>query len=758
MEYLQRQKTVEKMVNDLTNYESVLERTGKTLKAQLAERDSLVVQWKETVKILNQRDTNISILQDKLLETVEVMQKDEEIKKNEENLLNIERNNNKEIERESEDLNAQYSRYLRDLDKVVQSVMFLNTEANSMKRQVTKTANDLETERCRQKTLRKEIENKHNEIENVEKKIDKMKEKYESLKVANMSVAERCKHLERLIDYESKQHHVFLSDSDRLSQALFRAQSKLSEQIEITGNRELDIANLVSLVDGLQKMTKEAQNTVDNRKEMIYNMEFRIDQLEEKLALIEKQKNSEDDEEQFLKIKELEKTCADHTETRTLLQDQISRIQDEMRRLTTSITNDEEKLQTLQNKLQNEKLDYEGGLKQVATAKSAAQEKQVEENILILRLKQFQQSMKKEENEIYTLQKMKLNLEQAMRERDLEVKSKRELLYVQKRNLDEDRGRLKCDMKSRQIKVDQLQSKYHLVTMSLGTDEEGQTLSVTHYKLQAAQDKYFLKQRGDFLDNKIKTIECEIVAMENTLKVVNLTNAAYKKSLSEVEDTDKEAHTMASLQKKYVDVTDQLREFKIKLASDKQELKDLNKEMCDLKDQKKEMEDSVENLVIELNKLQKELEDKQEKVTRTDNLIKKVEKKIDAQIMAKYDRDLEIQHLAEINKNGLQKLCQIAEYYREIKPSLVSLAREYGIKLPDSRTLPLRLSETSLTSSDIISSLSSDLRSFSSRTESKTSAKETTEGKESRGSCQCSNSSSVSIASVVLSFDGKGKK
>lgn len=164
-----------------------------------------------------------------------------------------------------------------------------------------------------------------------------------------------------------------------------------------------------------------------------------------------------------------------------------------------------------------------------------------------------------------------------------------ELLHVQKRNLEEDRGRLKSDFKGRQLKVDQLQSKYHLVTMSLGTDEDGQTLSVTHYKLKSAQDKYFLKQRGDFLDEKIKNIEKEIVAMENTLKIVNLTNAAYRKSLSEVEDSgkinliewsslrkffaDKEAQTMESLQKKFVELTDQQRILRKSLASEKQELK-----------------------------------------------------------------------------------------------------------------------------------------------------------------------------------------
>ncbi|XP_044752886.1 coiled-coil domain-containing protein 39-like isoform X3 [Coccinella septempunctata] len=635
IEYMQRQKTVAKMVNDLINYESILERTGKTIQTQVAERNSLVMQWKETVKILHQRDDAISSHQDKSLNTMELIEREKESLKNEENLLNIEKNNNREIERDNEDLNSQYSKFQRDLDKVIQYVLFLNSEENSMKRQVTKTANDLETERCRAKTLKKERENKFNAIINLDKKIENLKEKFESLKIANMSISERCKHLEKLIEFEAKQHNVFLSDSDRLSQTLFRVQSKLSEQIEISGNKELEIANLATLVDGLQKMTKEAQSNVDKRKEIIYNMEFRIDQLEEKLALIEKQKNTEDDEDVYNRIKMLDKDYTEYTDTRNLLQDQISRIQDEMRRLTTAITNDEQKLAILHNKLQNEKLDYEGGLKQVAAAKAAAQEKQVEENILILKLKQFDQSMKKEEIDIYNLQKMKLNLEQAMRERDLEVKSKMELLNVQKRNLDEDRGRLRSDFKGRQLKVEQLQSKYHLVTMSLGTDEDGQTLSVTHYKLKAAQDKYFLKQRGDILDYKIKRIEKEIVAMENTLKIVNLTNAAYKKSLSEVEDTDKEAETMQSLQKKFVDLTDQQRILRKTLIYEKQDLKGIKDEMEELKKTRKELEYSLAELETEFNKLQNELRDKQEKVKRTENLMKKVESKLKLETLTK---------------------------------------------------------------------------------------------------------------------------
>ncbi|XP_044752884.1 coiled-coil domain-containing protein 39-like isoform X2 [Coccinella septempunctata] len=677
IEYMQRQKTVAKMVNDLINYESILERTGKTIQTQVAERNSLVMQWKETVKILHQRDDAISSHQDKSLNTMELIEREKESLKNEENLLNIEKNNNREIERDNEDLNSQYSKFQRDLDKVIQYVLFLNSEENSMKRQVTKTANDLETERCRAKTLKKERENKFNAIINLDKKIENLKEKFESLKIANMSISERCKHLEKLIEFEAKQHNVFLSDSDRLSQTLFRVQSKLSEQIEISGNKELEIANLATLVDGLQKMTKEAQSNVDKRKEIIYNMEFRIDQLEEKLALIEKQKNTEDDEDVYNRIKMLDKDYTEYTDTRNLLQDQISRIQDEMRRLTTAITNDEQKLAILHNKLQNEKLDYEGGLKQVAAAKAAAQEKQVEENILILKLKQFDQSMKKEEIDIYNLQKMKLNLEQAMRERDLEVKSKMELLNVQKRNLDEDRGRLRSDFKGRQLKVEQLQNK--------------------------------------------------------------------------------EAETMQSLQKKFVDLTDQQRILRKTLIYEKQDLKGIKDEMEELKKTRKELEYSLAELETEFNKLQNELRDKQEKVKRTENLMKKVESKLKLETLTKYDRDLEVQQISEANKNGLQKLCHVAEADHKLKAILENFAKENNIKLPDIKVASSRFSETSFSSSDIQSSLSEDLKSSRSSAECTKSIRISSK-EDISGSCHCSSSSSVSVPNLILSFNANNKK
>lgn len=123
-----------------------------------------------------------------------------------------------------------------------------------------------------------------------------------------------------------------------------------------------------------------------------------------------------------------------------------------------------------------------------------------------------------------------------MRERQIEINTHKEILSAKKRNLNEEKGRLKRDIGARLAKIDQLQKRFHIAIMSLGKDEDGQPLSVTHFKIKNAQEKYMLQQEGDELDAKVKRAEKEIVAMENTLRVVNTANVTYRQSLSAVEE------------------------------------------------------------------------------------------------------------------------------------------------------------------------------------------------------------------------------
>jgi UDP-glucose:O-linked fucose beta-1,3-glucosyltransferase len=59
------------------------------------------------------------------------------------------------------------------------------------------------------------------------------------------------------------------------------------------------------------------------------------------------------------------------------------------------------------------------------------------------------------------------------------------------------------------------------------------------FLFQNAQEKYELQQEGDELDARIRKTEKEILAMENTLKVINATNENYKRNLAAVDEESK---------------------------------------------------------------------------------------------------------------------------------------------------------------------------------------------------------------------------
>lgn len=207
-----------------------------------------------------------------------------------------------------------------------------------------------------------------------------------------------------------------------------------------------------------------------------------------------------------------------------------------MRRLSAKLASETIVHETLKSKLHEQLYLYEGGLKQTAAAKIRTQEKQVEENMLRLKVDNLSKSMAKENKQIYNLQRFKVELQTAMEERLLDINASRDILIGKKRNVCEEIGRLKSDIGLRVIRVEQFQKKYFIAVSLLGTDEEGQPLSVTTLKIRSAQEKFMLQQEGDALDKKIRIAEKEIIAMENTLKIVNYTNENFKNSLKGIEE------------------------------------------------------------------------------------------------------------------------------------------------------------------------------------------------------------------------------
>jgi len=82
-----------------------------------------------------------------------------------------------------------------------------------------------------------------------------------------------------------------------------------------------------------------------------------------------------------------------------------------MQRLTKAVSAESAELEKLADKRQNQILLRDGGQKQLKLSKSHNQEKQVEENILRLRVHQAEKAIAHEGDEVYSLEKQKLELD-----------------------------------------------------------------------------------------------------------------------------------------------------------------------------------------------------------------------------------------------------------------------------------------------------------------------------------------------------------
>lgn len=98
------------------------------MKQLIAERDALTLQWKEAIKMMHQRDNDVVHVQEQILTTLEIIQKQNEKLVDENDFLNNEKRNNHDLDLELQNKNAINSKLRRDLIELSNHILFLTGE------------------------------------------------------------------------------------------------------------------------------------------------------------------------------------------------------------------------------------------------------------------------------------------------------------------------------------------------------------------------------------------------------------------------------------------------------------------------------------------------------------------------------------------------------------------------------------------------------------------------------------------------------
>lgn len=121
------------------------------------------------------------------------------------------------------------------------------------------------------------------------------------------------------------------------------------------------------------------------------------------LGLLKEQNSAVHDK----KIIELEEAHSKLVSTNNLLNREVSRLEEDMRRLTIDIEGDTKEQNYLRNKRQDQMLLVECGHKQVRVLRIQNQDKQVDENLLKLRVKQAEKAIEKVGGKVFCLEKQR---------------------------------------------------------------------------------------------------------------------------------------------------------------------------------------------------------------------------------------------------------------------------------------------------------------------------------------------------------------
>lgn len=164
-------------------------------------------------------------------------------------------------------------------------------------------------------------------------------EKYEKFKGTNVDAQERLRQIEELLEMEEKSTKKIEDESSRICSVLYRSEQQLKKLQIVEKNLMLEGQGLESGISRVRASCKNFEKELLRQTEILYNVEYKIQHSEMRLANMQ----GTIDEEESAQLEErkchLDKIYNDKIKAEDMMKTQISRTEEDMKKLTTVFHN-----------------------------------------------------------------------------------------------------------------------------------------------------------------------------------------------------------------------------------------------------------------------------------------------------------------------------------------------------------------------------------------------------------------------------------
>lgn len=690
---LEDKKTeLQKEVTETQAAQIELDKTADEYRKAHTERQELSRQWSAAVEAMQKRDQAIAAVAEQIANAKGMVRDAERDVIDHKRALEAEQNSNKQLAIDLEAAERNVAKKRTQLTEVKLSLVELENELAAQRNELEKVEGDLKGSKSMNEALKAMREEKAQRIDEFKALLEQTKKQLET----------EYKHTDDQNLKAQQVNALFKEHVDRLSAVTKEVQAckehmfKHSHELFTLRKSEADLIAEISASQGTSRNLQARIHELDQRslkqQEMLYNIEFQVQQLERKVSYASGKRSLEETLELKAKIEQLQAQLDTVVLQKNMVTQQVKHLQDELR--AAKRRHDEV---TQQKALVNEKigqleLESDSAAAELKVFQKRKEEFIVEHDLLKLEIKKLREQLQARVEEVLKLESRKLNLELSMREREKEVLAHQEIQRADYKAVEEARHNLALDLKERLLKIDKLKKKYGTIAARLqrgdaadapGGDEKSQA----YFMIAAAQEREELQRQGDQLNADINKTTTEIAQLTNMLRLMTNINQSYRSSFQKVDPHAPEAKVKAELEEQSRTVADTLYKQKRELREITSDLDRKRRQVTDLSTRVGGMANEVSQKDKELTALTRALAEQQAQLERATKVMQ--QKRQDFRrargISSEEQTPEEVQAAAAETRRRVQLLVSLIKSFAEdhpgIQESVADAFEELGIRL-----------------------------------------------------------------------------
>jgi len=492
--------------------------------------------------------------------------------------------------------------------KMRKNKIFLEQEEiNNSQAQVAIDSSQRSVEKCRDllrrnksglAELEEELSTVRNELLQAHAEVNKAVEEKENFEVLKIEKEKRMKQLEVELEEKRKEMEFFISKTEDISakskqiellharneeqlQAKFKELESMKNNLFRQQKELVDVQvkrkNAETEIDSAQKASKMLLSKIHKldglsmkQQEMLYGTEFQVQQLERKVDRASGKRSFEETEALNKLIKELREQMELHDKGCVQMMHQVKRLDAEVKSAERQLKESTLQQKILAEKLHNIELESGSFERELKNSRKKQRELTMEHGVLNLEVSKLKEKMDENNNKIFALRSRKMELKLQMNSRREELQLFQDIQKGEVKAAEDARHHVAVDLKERKIKAQRLQQKYesiHAKFQKTGEEEKTQA----YYIIQVAQEREELQDKGDKLNESIKTAEKDIRMLTKTLIKMNKRNDKYKSMLYKADVNGAEYDLKEKLEEQHRSVSDAL-------YTKKNNLKDIQQE------------------------------------------------------------------------------------------------------------------------------------------------------------------------------------